>query len=96
MKPTMWSLAYWKSTAELAVRAAASGAVLAIGADRLDVFHAHWPTVGGFALGAAVLSVLGSLGATPFGQGASPLVTAAPAAHADPAAPRTKTVILKP
>jgi hypothetical protein len=70
----MWTTDFWKATAELAVRGAASAALLAIGAEQVNALVTDWGTVGGFALGGAVLSVLWSLGSSPFGKPGSPTI----------------------
>jgi hypothetical protein len=41
--------------------------LLVIGAEQLDALSADWATLGSFALGAAVLSLLTSLASKPFG-----------------------------
>lgn len=51
---------YLKTLADKAVVTAAEGALLAIGGDSLsaNAFTIDWSTVGGYALGGAVLSLL--------------------------------------
>ena len=65
---------FWVRTAERVIRAAAIGAFLAVGADRFDALHADWETIGGFAGGAAFLSLLLCLGAgaLPVGEPGTP------------------------
>lgn len=55
------SKAFWAGALERAVKSAAQAAILAFGAEQLNVLHAAWLSVGGLAGGAAVLSVLTSL-----------------------------------
>lgn len=57
----MWTLAFWKATAERAISTAAQSAILVFGADQVNALDADWKTVAGFALGGAVLSALKSL-----------------------------------
>ena len=54
--------AYYTDLVDRAVKSAAQAAILALGADQLNVLDADWKTVGGFALGGAVLSALTNLG----------------------------------
>jgi hypothetical protein len=62
MSNSIWTGAFWKATAERAVATAAQSALLAIGADQINALTLDWPTLGGFAAGGAVLSLLKSLG----------------------------------
>ena len=59
----MWTLIFWKAVAERALKTAGQSAILAIGADSLhaNALTFDWATMGGFALGGAVLSVLSSI-----------------------------------
>ena len=59
----MWTLTFWRAVAERALKSAAQGATLAVGADSLhaNALTFDWPTMGGFAAGAAVLSILMSI-----------------------------------
>ncbi len=52
---------FWVESLERAVKSAAQGALLAVGADQLDVLSLDWSVLAGFAGGAALLSVLTSL-----------------------------------
>lgn len=70
----MWTLEFWKATAELAVRGAASAALLVIGADQVNALTLNWAQVGGFALGGAFISVLFSLGSSAFGKPGTPTI----------------------
>lgn len=54
--------AYYTDLVDRAVKSAAQASVLALGADQLNVLDADWKVVGGFAAGAAALSVLTNLG----------------------------------
>lgn len=53
--------------AERALKSAGQSAVLTLGAGHLDALDANWKAVGGFALGAAVLSVATSVASAPIG-----------------------------
>jgi hypothetical protein len=72
---TIWTVAYWKSTAELVVRGAAIGAVAGMGGSLVDAWHLNWHTIGGLALSSALLSLVTSLSSSQVGQKGSPLVT---------------------
>lgn len=61
MSTSIFTKAFWQATAERAAKSAAQGAVLAIGADQINILTLHLETVGGFAAGAALLSVLTSI-----------------------------------
>lgn len=58
----IWTGTFWRATAERAASTAAQAALLVLGADLIDeginVATIEWETVGGFALGGAVLTVL--------------------------------------
>lgn len=60
---SIWTVAFWKAAAERAIKTAAQSAVLAVGADSLgaNALTFDWVTMGGFALGGAVLSLLTSV-----------------------------------
>lgn len=60
----MWTLAFWKASAERALKTAAQAAFLAVGADSLaaNALTFDWASMGGFALGGLVLSLLTSIG----------------------------------
>lgn len=57
----MFTLIFWKATAERAISTAAQSALLVLGADQINVVSVEWPAVLGFAAGGAVLTVLKSL-----------------------------------
>jgi hypothetical protein len=60
---TLWNKSFWKATAERAIKSAAQGLVLLIGGDVVfNAFEFDWEVAGGVTLGAAVLSVLTSIG----------------------------------
>ena len=76
---SIWTTAFWRATVERAVKTSAQSAVLAIGADQLNVLELDFVTVGGFAGGGALLSVLSTLASiavsgTPSATGAEKLV----------------------
>lgn len=60
---SIWSLEFWKATAERAVKTAAQAVLLQIGGESIQVnaLTFNLPEIGGFALGGAVISVLMSL-----------------------------------
>lgn len=63
---------FWAQLTERAVKSAAQGGILAVGADQVNVLHLDWSVFGGFAAGAALLSVLTSLASGGFGGDDSP------------------------
>lgn len=71
----IFSLQYWKNTAELVIRGAAIAAVTAMGGSVIDAWHLDWKTVGGMAASGAILSLLTSLSSATVGEKGSPLVT---------------------
>ena len=58
---SIWTAAFWKGAAERAVKTAAQSAILSFGADQFNVIGVDWATVGGFAAGGALLSVLSTI-----------------------------------
>lgn len=70
----IWSLAFWKASAERAIRTAAQVAIVTAGADQLDVRTADWSEIAAMSLGGAILSVLMSIGADAW-TGTGPSVT---------------------
>jgi len=73
----MFTLDFWKATAERAIRAAAASALsaLVIGDGALNALEADWATLGGIAAGGAVVSLLVSLAGGTFGRGDGPSFT---------------------
>jgi len=65
---------FWTETTERAVKSAAQGGILALGADQVDVLTLDWSVFGGFAAGAALLSLLTSLASGGFGDDTPSLV----------------------
>lgn len=63
---------FWVESLERAVKSAAQGALLAVGADQLNVLSLDASVVGGFAGGAALLSLLTSLASGGIGSDDSP------------------------
>lgn len=57
----MFTLTFWKATAERAVSTAAQSALLIIGADQINVVSVDWPVIAGFAAGGAALTVIKAL-----------------------------------
>lgn len=65
---------FWKYATERAVKSLGQGALLYIGAEQLNVLDFDWATFGGFAIGAAFLSVLTSIASAPVGDDNSPSI----------------------
>ncbi len=63
----MFTRKFWRDALERAVRTAAQAAATAFGGDVVNVWAVDWQTVTGLSLGAALLSVLMSLGARKIG-----------------------------
>lgn len=63
----IWTVAYWKDTAERAVKTFAQSlvAAVAVGTPLLDI---EWTTALGLAGAATLLSVLSSIGSAAFGR----------------------------
>lgn len=65
----MWTLAFWKDTAERAVKTAAQAVILGLGlAQGANLFEMDWRAALGLAAGGAVLSLLTSIVSAPFGN----------------------------
>lgn len=64
----MFTKTFLLDVAERAVKSFAQGSLLAVGADQLNVFHADFPTIVGFGLGMAMLSILTSFASKPVGN----------------------------
>ena len=65
---TIWTAAFWKATAERAIRTAAIAAALVLVGDsytsiQVNAFAIEWLKMLGFAIGGALLSILMSVGA---------------------------------
>lgn len=58
---TIWSLTFWKDTAERALKSFAQGLILALGGGAVNVLTIDWLTLAGAGGGAALLSVLTSI-----------------------------------
>lgn len=58
----MFTKAFWKAAAERAVKTAAQTAVVLLGANAVDVLSVDWQNVASLSAGAALLSVLTSIG----------------------------------
>lgn len=72
---TIWTVSYWRNTAELVLRGAAIGAVTGMGGSLVDAWHLNWHTITGMALSGGFLSLVTSLSSSQLGQKGSPLVT---------------------
>lgn len=59
---SIFTLAFWKAAGERAIKSAVQGAVLAgVGAAGFNAFDADWRSIGGGALGMALLSLCTSV-----------------------------------
>ena len=63
---SIWTKTFWKAATERALKTAAQAAVLVIGADQVNVIGLDLATLGGFAAGGALLSMLTSIASVPF------------------------------
>jgi hypothetical protein len=79
----LFSLQFWKTVFELAVRGAAIGGGSAMGGSAVDAWHLDWKAISGFAMSGAALSVVASLSSMQIGQKGSPLITSQARAAAD-------------
>ena len=70
----MFTWKFWRQVLERSVKTAAQAAILAIGADQINVMAVNWVGIAGFAAGGFVLSVLTSIVSLPVGEGNSPSV----------------------
>lgn len=72
----MWTLAFWKETADRGIKSAAQAVLLGLGlGEGLDAFAVDWRLALGFALGGLFLSALTSVISAPFGvKGAASLI----------------------
>ncbi len=57
----MFTLAFWRATAERSISTAAQSALLILGADQINVVSVDWPVIAGFAAGGAALTVIKAL-----------------------------------
>lgn len=65
---TIWTLAFWKATAERAIRTGATAGALVLIGDayqslQINALYINWLRLVGFMIGGALLSVLMSVGA---------------------------------
>ncbi len=64
----MWTLSFWKETADRAIKTAAQAVLLGLGlGEGLNAFDVDFQLALGFALGGLALSVLTSVVSSPFG-----------------------------
>ena len=69
----MFTIQFWRETAERAIKTAAQSTILALGiGEGFNVFSMDWKLALGFAGGGLLLSVLTSLASGPFTQGDTP------------------------
>lgn len=68
----MLSKQYWARVFERAIKTAAQSALLAVGADQVNALQLDFVTVGGFAAGGFLLSVLTSLASAAVGDSEDP------------------------
>lgn len=74
----MFTVFFWKSAAERAVKTAAQVTVTFLGADVLDAFSVDYQRVAGIALGAAAVSLLTSVASLGVGERNSPSLVSEP------------------
>lgn len=72
----MWTRAFWRATAERAIKSAAQAGILALGGDLIAVWDLPLLGIGGVMASGAVLSVLTSL-ASDAATGSGPSLTSA-------------------
>ncbi len=72
----MWTIVFWKETADRALKTAAQGVLLGLGlGEGLNAFDVDFRLALGFALGGAFLSLLTSVISAPFGvRGAASII----------------------
>jgi hypothetical protein len=68
----MFTIEFWKGTAERAIKTAAQVLAAFLGADVADVFAVDWKRAAGVALAAAVVSVLTSVASSQVGVKGTP------------------------
>ena len=68
----MFTLYFWQSAIERAVKTAAQAVVAAVGLVQFDILTADWGALAALSGSAAVLSVLSSLASTRVGEKDSP------------------------
>lgn len=71
----MFTVTFWKATAERAVKTAAQFTLVGLGGNLVSVWDVDWRMIAGAALAGAVTSVLTSVASEPFGPVESPSVT---------------------
>lgn len=73
---SIFTILFWRAALERSLKSAAQGAILAgVGVAKFDALTASWETIGGAALGAAVLSVLTSVASDAVTSGSGPSLT---------------------
>lgn len=72
----MWTTVFWRRAAERAVKSAAQGLVLTLGAGKADVLTLDWQTALGGAAGMALLSICTSVASSAVGDDQDPAVVA--------------------
>lgn len=70
----MFTKAFWKDTAERAIRSAATSFITTVGGEAF-IWDLGWPALVGIPLGAAVLEVAVSLSSYQIGQQGTPKLT---------------------
>ena len=70
----MFTRAFWKQTAERAIKTGAQFCVAGIGGNMVSAWSLDWKQIAGFGVTGLVLSVFTSLGSEPFGPEANPSV----------------------
>lgn len=71
----MFTLPFWKAAAERAIKTFAQTLVVVLGADAVDILAVDWPQALSLAAGAALVSVLTSIGSDWATQSSGPSLT---------------------
>jgi Putative lactococcus lactis phage r1t holin len=83
----MFTVTFWKQTAERAIKSAAQALLgLWVGDQAFDAWNADWKKAAGVILGAVVLSVLTSLASAGYGRTDSPSLVDTDGKHGGDAA----------
>lgn len=73
---SIFTRAFWKAATERAIKTAAQTAIVAgVGVAGFDAINGDWATIGGAALGGAILSLLTSIASDAITDGTGPSLT---------------------
>lgn len=73
----MWTTIFWRDAIERAIKTFAQATLATLGMGQIDVLNTNWVGAVSVGAGAAVVSVLTSLGSEPFGRGGTASATKA-------------------